>query len=100
MLGAMGDFRDFIFKLRVFSKKLVGGARIARGTSDADVVQQGVQSLTDCKLQCVTTPACKGVEFAVNSCTLLTGADSWSQYWILQSVLHYLESNSISQSIA
>ena len=52
---------------------------LCAGTSDSDVVQQGVQTISECKLQCVTTSACKGIEFAAvgGTCKLLTGPDSW-----------------------
>lgn len=44
------------------------------------MVQQGIQTISQCKLQCVTTPACKGIEFegVGGTCKLLTRPDSWS----------------------
>ena len=52
---------------------------LCAGKSDSDVVQQGIQTISECKLQCVTTPACKAIEFVAvgGTCKLLTGPDSW-----------------------
>eukprot|EP00435_Cladocopium_sp_Y103_P060147 s1091_g21.t3 len=72
---ALENFQCWSYQPSLFEAVDGGLDRSCQGTSASDVVQQGIQTISDCKLQCVATPACKGIEFAAvgGTCKLLTG---------------------------